>query len=156
MRAIRGISSPTEAVGVAAAVPVLVARADDPADVPEQAADAFEQLLADDRVRLHQGALFGVERAGLLDDLVRNPDLPDVVQQRDELAVATSFGVEAEPIAHAEHEVDDVAAVAAGVGVVGLDHVAEQKRGAAVRVAQLERVIDAPAPLAREVQQQSD
>ena len=44
----------------------------------------------------------------------------------------------------------------ARVGVVGLDDVPEQERGAAVRMAELERVIDAAAPLAREGAQEPD
>ena len=43
----------------------------------------------------------------------------------------------------------------AGVGVVGLDDVSEQKRRAAVGVTELERVVDPGAPLARERAQES-
>ena len=42
----------------------------------------------------------------------------------------------------------------ARVGVVGLDDVPEQERGAAVRMAELERMIDPAAPLARKGAQQ--
>ena len=44
----------------------------------------------------------------------------------------------------------------ARVGVVGLDDVPEQERRAAVRMAELERVIDATAPFAREGAEQPD
>ena len=96
-------------------------------------------------------ALGRVERAGLVDDLGGDADLADVVQQRNELGVAPVARVrDAELVADGEHEVDDVAAVAAGVLVVGLDDVAEQEGGAAVRVAQLERVVDAVLALLAE------
>ena len=55
-----------------------------------------------------------------------------------------------------ERQVDDVAAVRAGVRVVGLDHVAEQEHGAAVGVAQLELGIDPHAALPREHREQAD
>jgi hypothetical protein len=42
------------------------------------------------------------------------------------------------------------------VGIVGLDDVAEQQRGAAIRVRELERVVDPNLPLAREHEQQRD
>ena len=61
----------------------------------------------------------GIELAGLVDDLLRDRDLADVVQQRRELEVAAALGVEAERVAHGERERDDVAAVLAGVAVVG-------------------------------------
>jgi hypothetical protein len=45
--------------------------------------------------------------------------------------------------------------VAARVGVVRLDHVAEQQRRALVGLAQLERLVDARLALAREDRQHS-
>ena len=54
----------------------------------------------------------------------------------------------------ADRQLDDVAAVAAGVLVVELDDVAEQQRGAAVGGAELERLIDPPRALAGEQPQQ--
>ena len=72
------------------------------------------------------------------------------MQQRHELGVAAATRVEPELLGHGDRERDDVAAVRARVGVVGLDDVAEEERGAAVRVAELERVVDPAAPLARE------
>ena len=86
----------------------------------------------------------------LVDDLLRHGDLADVVEEGGELDVAALAQVEAELVGDAEREFDDAAAVAAGVGVVGLDHVAEQQRRALVRLAQLERLVDAGLALARE------
>ncbi len=77
-----------EPVGVARAVVALVAGADDLADLAEQAADAVQEPLALDRVALDDLELLGRERAGLVDDLVRDSELADVVQQRRELRVA--------------------------------------------------------------------
>ena len=85
-----------------------------------------------------------------VDDLLRHGDLADVVEEGGELDVAPLAQVEAELVGDAEREFDDAAAVAAGVGVVGLDHVAEQQRRALVRLAQLERLADARLPLVRE------
>ena len=113
------------------------------ADVAEHAADPVEHLLALDRVRLDDRPLLRRERPGLVDDLVRDPDLADVVQQRDELGVAAAAASRPSTSATAIDERDDVAAVRARVGVVGLDDVAEQQRRAAVGVAELERLVDA-------------
>ena len=78
------------------------------------------------------------------------------MQQRHELGVAPAAGVEPELVGDGDGERDDVAAVRAGVGVVGLDDVAEQERRAAVGVAELERVIDTGPPLARERAEERD
>ena len=51
-------------------------------------------------------------------------------------------------------ELDHVLGVLAGVGVVGLDHVAEQQRGAAVGAGQLDRLLDARGALAGEDREQ--
>ena len=70
--------------------------------------------------------------------------------RRGQLGVLLGARVEAELGRHADDELDHVAAVAARVGVVRLDDVAEEEGGAAVGVAELERVVDAAVPLARE------
>ena len=58
--------------------------------------------------------------------------LPTSCSSAANSASRRSRGDEPEPVADRERQLDDVAAVLAGVGVVGLDHVAEQERGAAV------------------------
>ena len=122
----------------------------------EHAADALEHLLAVDRMALDELELLVGELARLVDDLVGHADLADVVQQRGELEVAPVARVEAEGVADRERERDDaVAVLAAGVGVVGLEQVAHQQRGAAVGVRERERVVDARAPLAREEGEQA-
>ena len=89
--------------------------------------------------------------AGLVEDLVGRLELADVVQQRAELEVALRDGVEAELAADGQREHDDALAVlAAGVGVVGLEHLAHQQRAAAVGVAERERVLDPPLALVGE------
>ena len=72
------------------------------------------------------------------------------MQKRHELGLAPLVGVEIESLDHLDRQPDDVAAVAARVGVVGLDDVAEQVGGAAVGVAELERPVDLSPVLARE------
>ena len=49
-----------------------------------------------------------------------------------------------------------MAAVASRVRIVCLDHIAEQQSGPAIRVAQLECVVDPPMALAAEVAQEAD
>ena len=73
-------------------------------------------------------------------------DLADVVQERGELGALPVAGVELERLRDLHGQRDDVAAVAAGVGVVRLDDVAEQECRAAIRMAQLDGVVDAHAP----------
>ena len=97
MRAPSGISSPREAVGVAAAVPALVARADEPGDAARSAGAAREDALADQRVLAHQLPLRVVERPGLVEDLVGDRDLADVVQLGGAREHVELLGVEAEP-----------------------------------------------------------
>jgi hypothetical protein len=63
---------------------------------------------------------------------------------------------ELHPVGDPEDELDDVAAVRARVLVVGFDDVAEQHRRAAIRVPELERVVDAHLALAREELEQPD
>ena len=98
----------------------------------------------------------GVSGPGLLMISFGIRILPDVVQQRHELGVAPGARVEPEFVRDRYRQRDDVAAVRAGVAVVRLDHVAEQERGAAVGVAELERVVDACFSLARERAEEGD
>ena len=101
-------------------------RAHDQADVTEQAAHVLEHLLADDVwVSITARSSLG-ERSGLVDDLVGDRDLADVVEQRRELEPAQLVLVESHRRSDRHHELHDVAAVAPGVTVVRLDHVAEE------------------------------
>ena len=86
----------------------------------------------------------------------RDPDLPDVVEERRELGVAPELRAELEPVADGEHEIDDVTAVAPGVGVVCFDDVAQQERRPAIRVPELHRVVDPSASLACEEPDQAE
>ena len=83
-------------------------------------------------------------------------DLAHVVQQRRELEVAPLARAAARARRRHAAQLDHVTAVHAGVGVVGLDHVAEQEGGAAVGVAELELVVDPNPALAREDREQAD
>ena len=98
-------------LGIAAAVPALVARADEVADAPEQAADLLEHALAVDRVGLDDGALLIGELPGLVDDLRGDADLADVVKERGQLGVALRLRVEPSSAADGDDELDDVPAV---------------------------------------------
>ena len=101
-------------------------------------------------------AFVRVELPWLVDDLRGDADLPDVVEERGELCIAPDRGAQPEPVADREHEIDDVTAVAPGVRVVGFDDVAEQKRGAAIGVTELDDMIDPRASLPREEPDQAE
>jgi len=75
----------------------LVARADDAADLREEASDRPQQRLALDRVGVDDPALLGGEGAGLVDDLGRDLDLPDVVEKRGEFRLAPLALVQRSP-----------------------------------------------------------
>ena len=64
------------------------------------------------------------------------------MQQGAELEVAQGCCIQSHAGSDLQGERDHVAAVGAGVCVVGLHHVAEQHRGAAISVGQFERVVD--------------
>ena len=132
-----------------------MARADEIADFAEQTADLLEHLLALDRVRVDDRPLLVGELPGLVDDLLRDLHLADVVEECRELGLPPRLRVEAELVGDVEDERDDVLAVQPRVRVVGLDHVSEQERSAAIRVRELERVVDARRALAREVGEQA-
>ena len=78
-RAERDLVAGLRRVGVAAAVGPLVARADERGDAG-QAGRGLEDPLADQRVAAHERPLVAVERAGLVEDRVRDRELADVVQ----------------------------------------------------------------------------
>ena len=65
-------------------------------------------------------------------------------------------GPSAELIGEIEREPDDALAVLAGVAVVGLDHVAEHERGAAVGARQLEHALQPLVALVREHREQAE
>ena len=136
-----------EAVRIAAAVVVLVRGADDGADAAEQAADAREHRLAVDRVRrmtAHSSSLSGPR---LLMISFGTWILPTSWSSAANSASRRVSASTPSSSRDREHELDDLLAVRAGVRVVGLDHVAEQERGAAVGLSELERVVD-PRPRA--------
>ena len=94
---------------------------------------------------------------GLLMISLGTRDLADVVQQRAELEVAPRRARRgrARRRRRATSATTPLAVLAAGVGVVGLEHVAHQQRGAAVGVAELDRVLDALLALAGEARASS-
>jgi hypothetical protein len=91
-----------------------------------------------------------------MDDRVRDPDLPDVVEHCRELGALSSTCVETQLVSDRCDEVDDVAAVASRVVVVCLDDVAEQKGCAAIGVRELEDAVETCCPLSRKDAQQDE
>jgi hypothetical protein len=75
------MSEPPQPVRVAASVPALVVGADDAEPLALQERDTAEHLLAEEGVGPHQAGLALVQRAGLLENAVGNPDLADVVEE---------------------------------------------------------------------------
>src|SRR5918992_4082708 len=70
-----------ELVGIARSVPPLVRRADEPSDLAERRG-GVQDALADQRVATDELPLLVRQRAGLLEDLLRDRDLADVVDLR--------------------------------------------------------------------------
>ena len=80
--------------------------------------------------------------------------LPTSCSSAPNSAAQARLVVDAELVGDRDGELDHVLGVLAGVGVVGLDHVAEQQRGAAVGAGQLDRLLDARGALAGEDREQ--
>ena len=149
-----GISAAGEAVGVTGAVEALVRGADDRADGAHQPTDLFEDPLTLDGVGANDGPFALVEGSRLVDQLVRDGDLADIVQERAELDVAPGALIETDPVGDADRQLDDALAVDAGVGIVVADHVAEHVGGPAVGAAELDQGLEPRQALAGEDQQQ--
>ena len=132
---------PPQAVRIAAAVPALVARADDRHD-PGESLDRGEDPLADDRVSPHQLPLLVVERRGLVEDRLGDPDLADVVEQRSELDRLEEVVAEAEPARHLDGEVRDLLRVHARVAVLRLERARERGQRLAVQPLHRLRVLE--------------
>ena len=95
--------------------------ADDVADLGEEAADAVQHVGPSPVWRRTTSHSVRRQRAGLVDDLLRHPDLADVVQQRARTPSAAGSVAEAELVGDRDRELDDAAAVVARVAVVGAD-----------------------------------
>ena len=87
-----------EAVGVAAAVEALVARAHELRDVGQRRRGG-QDALADERVAAHERPLVLVQRPGLVEDRVGDGELADVVQLGALADRAHHVDVEPEPVA---------------------------------------------------------
>jgi hypothetical protein len=97
-------------------------------------------------VPLHDHPLRVVERAGLVEDLLRDADLADVVEETAETERAQALGRELELAADLDGIVGDALGVALGVGVLRLDRVRERDQD---RLGTLEIVGEALRPDAR-------
>ncbi len=110
MREPRGMSVPCEAVGVAVAVPALVAGAHEPRNRLERRRSG-EDALAEDRVAAHERPLALVERAGLREDRFGYRRLADVVHLGGAHELVELLGLEAHPPPDRERERSDAAEV---------------------------------------------
>ena len=84
-----------------------MARPDDLPDAAEQSADTVEHLLALDRVGLRELELLIGELRGLVQDLLRDDDLSDVVEESGELDLLALFGIKVHPLGHGADQVHD-------------------------------------------------
>ncbi len=109
-----------EAVGIAAPVPALVLVPHRFRDVAE-ARQREQDPLADDRVLAHQGPLGGVERPWLVQDRVRDADLPDIVEQRAGLDLGERLAAQPERTSDGNREVPNGVGVLARVAVTGAE-----------------------------------
>ena len=125
-------------------------RAHDLADLREPAADAIEERLPLDRVRLHQLELLLCEPRRLVQYLVGDRDLADVVKQRGDLELLARAVAEPQLVGDRGRELDHRAAVVRGVVVLGLHDVGEHHDRPAVRLVELERRGDPIAPFGGE------
>src|SRR6186997_1329094 len=99
-----------EPVRVPAAVPVLVARANDARHAAERRGCA-QDALADDGVLADEPPFALVERAGFVEDLVGNRELAEVVELSGALELLELVPAEAERGADVERERSDVGAL---------------------------------------------
>jgi len=103
-------------VGIPRAVVALVVPADDGLQVPGEF-DGGEQLEAPDRVHLHDLELLARQRARFVQDLVRHPDLPQVVEIGAEADRRLGSFIEHQPAGDGEGALRDALAVAERVAV---------------------------------------
>ena len=128
MRAPSGMSSPAVGVGVAVAVPALVAGAHQLGDGAEGRRGG-DDALADEGVAAHEGPLVVVERAGLVEDRVGDGHLAHVVQLGGHAHVVERLAFEAEVAADGLGELGHAAEMALEAGMA-LGKGAQQHVGA--------------------------
>ena len=103
-------------VRVARAVPALVLVAHRPRD-RSHPGNRAEDPLADHRMLAHDLPLAVVQRPLLVEDLVGDPDLADVVQERRGTHAGDLRGIEGERLGDLGRQVDDGLGVIAGIAV---------------------------------------
>ena len=110
-----------QAARIAGAVEALVVVGDEPADRLGEAAELLQQLAAVARVALDRGELLVGQLAGLVEDLQRDGELADVVQQAADGEVPARGGGELELLADLGGEQGDAAGVLLGRDVAALE-----------------------------------
>ena len=125
---------PGDAVRIALAVPPLVVGADDPQPQALEEGDPAEHLLAEQRVRPHRAPLPIVERAGLLEDAVRDPDLADVMEQEAVLGARILHQLGADRPGQLERVALHALGVGAGACVLGFEGARQSRDGFLVGV----------------------
>src|SRR6185295_15416957 len=125
-----------QAVRIPLAVPALVLVADDASD-GAHTRDRAQDALADRRVLTHDLPLPLVQRAVLVQDLVRDPNLADVMEERGGTDAADLLTAQRERLAHPRGQVDNALRMVPRVAVSLLQGRGE--RGDHVAVAELSR-----------------
>ncbi len=115
-----------EPVGIPAAVELLVVPADDRQEVA-QALERLADALPDDGVLVHHDPLLVGQPARLVDDLVRDPDLADVVQDAALPQGLAGVLVEAGEPPPLDGQGSHALGVTLGVRVLGLDGVRQRE-----------------------------
>ena len=129
MRAPIGIASPSDAVRVATAVPILMVMADDRHDRIREV-DRRKNLGADRRMELHLLEFGRRELAGLVQDVLGDGDLAGIVQQRRRFDRLEQRFVGDLEFARERHRGDlDAADVAVRDFVLGIDGGCERLDG---------------------------
>ena len=119
MRDSSGMSVPSRLVGIAGSVVALVVVADPVGFLGE--VRGGHDLAAERGVALHLRVLVVGEPAGLVEDRVGHADLADVVQEPGEAHARDPLGAQVELGGDERAQLGDGLAVAAGVGVLGVD-----------------------------------
>src|SRR5690606_11784170 len=145
-----------EALGIAFAVEALVVIEDERQDGREES-DRLKDVDAALRVLLDDLELLLGEPALLRDDPLADRDLPDVMELRRDAEALDLLGSEPQLLADADGVMGDARAVAAGVGVLGLERISEaadRREEGLLKVAVEDRVVDGIGHLVRDERQE--
>ena len=129
MRAIMGISSPLQTIGIALAVDVLVMQFDSRQNV-FQLSNRTHDVRALTGMLLHDLEFLGGQCAGFLEHAIVHPDFSDVVKQGRDAQSVQFLGRKVELLADHDRVFGDAIGMAARVGIFFVDGRGEHTNGA--------------------------